>query len=135
MGGFRAWGRWLVAVAIVLGLFKSLSRFWRERRGPPPKAVGGEGPYSGLSKTLASQAFGLGPSSPVRTGEGFGALLPAEQHPRLGGDLGEHRGGGDRRVADPFDDPAELVDPGALGGDPLVDGLGRLHPALAMEEV
>ena len=44
-------------------------------------------------------------------------------------------GGGDGRVADPFDDPAELVDPGALGRDPLVDGLGRLAAALALEEV
>jgi hypothetical protein len=33
--------------------------------------VGGEGLYTGVSKTLTSQAFGLGPSSPVKDGRGF----------------------------------------------------------------
>ena len=37
--------------------------------------MGGEGLYIGLGKTLTSQAFGLGPSSPVRTGEGFWVAL------------------------------------------------------------
>jgi hypothetical protein len=32
--------------------------------------VGGEGLYTGLSKTLTSQAFGLGPSSPAKSGRG-----------------------------------------------------------------
>jgi hypothetical protein len=32
--------------------------------------VGGEGLYTKVSKTLASQAFGLGPSSPVKDGRG-----------------------------------------------------------------
>lgn len=47
-----------------------LSRFWRERRGPPAKRVGGEGLYAGLCKTLTSQAVGLGPSSPGESGRG-----------------------------------------------------------------
>jgi hypothetical protein len=32
--------------------------------------MGGEGLYTGLSKTLTSQAFGLGPSSPAESGRG-----------------------------------------------------------------
>ena len=135
MGGFCVLKRLLAAIASVLRLDERLSRFPRERRGPPPKAVGGEDLDFGLGKTLTSQAFGLGPSSPVRTGEEFGLSLPPQQHPGLGGDLGEHGGGGDRRVADAFDDPAELLHPGALRGDPLVDRLGRLAPALPVEEV
>jgi hypothetical protein len=47
------------------------------RGGAHRAAMGGEGLYAGLSKTLTSQAFGLGPSSPVRTGEGFFRLAAA----------------------------------------------------------
>jgi hypothetical protein len=49
---------------------KPLSRFPRERRGPPAKRVGGEGLYSGVAKTLTPQAFGLGPPSPAESGRG-----------------------------------------------------------------
>ena len=37
------------------------------------EAVGGEGLYRGVSKTLTSQAFGLGPSSPAKSGRGIQA--------------------------------------------------------------
>ena len=37
--------------------------------------MGGEGPYAGPGKTLTSQASGLGPSSPAKSGEG---LRPAD---------------------------------------------------------
>jgi N-acyl-D-amino-acid deacylase len=44
--------------------------------GPPAQRAGGEGLYAGLCKTLTSQAFGLGPSSPVKNGRGvFAATL------------------------------------------------------------
>jgi hypothetical protein len=49
---------------------ETLSRPSRERRGPPAQRVGGEGLYTGLGKTLTSQAFGLGPSSPAKSGRG-----------------------------------------------------------------
>ena len=39
--------------------------------------MGGDGLYFGLGKTLTSQALGLGPSSPVRTGEGLWGVLLA----------------------------------------------------------
>ena len=45
---------------------KPLSRFSRERRGPPAKRVGGEGLHAGLGKTLTSQAFGLGDRKSTR---------------------------------------------------------------------
>ena len=32
--------------------------------------MGGEGLFTGLSKTLTSHRFAVGPPSPVRTGEG-----------------------------------------------------------------
>ena len=47
------------------------------RGGARREAVGGEGLYRGLSKTLTSQAFGLGPSSPAESGRG-------DQGPSLG---------------------------------------------------
>jgi hypothetical protein len=43
---------------------------FRGRGGARREAVGGEGLYRRLSKTLTSQAFGLGPSSPVKNGRG-----------------------------------------------------------------
>jgi multiple sugar transport system substrate-binding protein len=48
---------------------KPLSRFYG-RGGARREAVGGEGLYRGVSKTLTSQAFGLGPSSPAKGGRG-----------------------------------------------------------------
>ncbi len=54
---------------------KTLSRSYG-RGGAHRAAVGGEGLYAGLSKTLTSQAFGLGPSSPAKSGRGLvGATL------------------------------------------------------------
>jgi hypothetical protein len=47
----------------------------RGRGGARREAVGGEGLYRRIRKTLTSQAFGLGPSSPVRTGEGLGGAV------------------------------------------------------------
>jgi len=49
---------------------KPLSRFWPERSGPPAKREGSESLFRGLGKTLAAQAFGLGPSSPVKDARG-----------------------------------------------------------------
>jgi hypothetical protein len=43
---------------------------FRGRGGARREAVGGERLYTGLSKTLTSQAFGLGPSSPAKSGRG-----------------------------------------------------------------
>jgi glycosyltransferase involved in cell wall biosynthesis len=48
--------------------FEPLSRPYG-RGGAHRLAVGGEGQYSGVGKTLTPQASGLGPPSPVRTGE------------------------------------------------------------------
>jgi len=36
----------------------------------PKRSLGGEGLYTGLSKTLTPQAFGLGPPSPAESGRG-----------------------------------------------------------------
>ncbi|MGZ8334439.1 MAG: hypothetical protein ACXWUZ_15015, partial [Allosphingosinicella sp.] len=59
---------WILGV-VRSGRSKPLSRFSREREGPAKRE--GEGLYTGVRKILTSQAFGLSPSSPVRTGEGF----------------------------------------------------------------
>jgi N-acyl-D-amino-acid deacylase len=48
---------------------KPLSRSYG-RGGAHRAAMGGEGLYRGVSKTLTSQAFGLGPSSPAKSGRG-----------------------------------------------------------------
>src|SRR5688572_22818959 len=71
---------------------------FRGRGGARREAVGGEGLYTRVGKTLTSQAFGLGPSSPVRTGEGLSFQL----HP------------GRRVVARLFPRPRLAVDSGRL---------------------
>src|SRR5687768_17063958 len=79
---------------------------FRGRGGARREAVGGEGLYSGLSKTLTSQAFGLGPSSPVRTGEGFSShVVQARQ--ALGLVLRDE--GSDQLVELAFEDFGEAV--------------------------
>jgi dienelactone hydrolase len=57
-----------------LSRFDPLSRFPRERRGPPAQRVGGEGLHTGLGKTLTPHAVGLGPPSPAKSGRGRIAL-------------------------------------------------------------
>jgi len=52
---------------------------FRGRGGARRVAVGGEGLYTGFSKTLTSQAFGLGPSSPVKDGRGWSDLGPVAE--------------------------------------------------------
>ncbi|MET1110737.1 MAG: hypothetical protein ABWX67_04330 [Allosphingosinicella sp.] len=68
-------------VAALLGLATPLPLSAGEE-GPTASAVGGEGLAESGVQTLPSQAFGLGPSSPVRTGEGLkgdrSTLMPAD---------------------------------------------------------
>jgi hypothetical protein len=49
--------------------------------GPVAPAMGGEGLYTGVSKTLTSQAFGSGPSSPAKSGRGEEGRVPFRIQP------------------------------------------------------
>ena len=44
------------------------------RGGAQAEGLGGEGLYTGLSKTLTSHRFAVGPSSPAKSGRGAGEL-------------------------------------------------------------
>ena len=64
----------------------------RGRGGAQAEGLGGEGLYRRLSKTLTSQRYALGPSSPVKTGEGRKQsgerLFESRVHPYRGLDGG-----------------------------------------------
>jgi hypothetical protein len=49
---------------------------FRGRGGAQAEGLGGEGLHTALGKTLTSRRSAAGPSSPVRTGEGYDASLP-----------------------------------------------------------
>ena len=47
----------------------------------PKRSLGGEGPDTGLSKTLTSHRYAVGPSSPVKDGRGAWLTTHAQGPP------------------------------------------------------
>src|SRR5439155_26358198 len=91
-------------------------RRWLRGRSPRRQRTWGDGRRPARSTPPPAPLVTL----PIFDG---GAELPREQHPRLGGDLGEHRRGGDGGVAGAVDDAAELVDARTLRRRPFLDRL------------